>query len=173
MSTNLVYIFQENRKNLLSKVKLSVTIIVKELKKEVLAMSEKKDPKETFGGYLKSLRELRGMSITDLAKLSSVSPSYISRIENGGRRPPKPEILEKIAPHLEIGYMELMVKAGYVTKDADALWIRDEETKELFLNLSEGKKELLRTVDQFDERTIFMIINTIKNIERDILNSND
>lgn len=120
--------------------------------------------KEDFGKYLKYLRDLRGISITNLAKLSHVSPSYISRIENGGRRAPKPDILKRMAPHLGIGYTELMVKAGYLTKQAENLWIEDEATKELFISLTEGKKRLLQAVDGLSEETIFLLVQTLNQI---------
>lgn len=120
-----------------------------------------------FGEYLKYLRELRGISITQLAKLSGVSPSYISRIESGGRRPPKPDIIQKMVPHLGIGYNEMMIKAGYLSVNNEDLRIEDAETKELFVSLTEGKKELLRTVDGLTEDTIFMISQTVQRIKEE------
>lgn len=131
-------------------------------------MSEKMN--REFGEYLKYLRELRGLSITQLAKLSGVSPSYISRIENGGRRPPKPDIIQKMVPHLGIGYNEMMIKAGYLSVNNEDLRIEDEETKELFVSLTEGKKELLRTVDGLTEDTIFMISQTVQRIKKESQN---
>lgn len=122
-----------------------------------------------FGAYLQYLRELRGLSITQLAKFSNVSPSYISRIESGGRRPPKPEILKRIAPHLGLGYNELMVKAGYLTNNQDDLRIEDDETKELFVALTEGKKELLKVVNGLSEETIFMLAKSIQLIKDDAI----
>ncbi len=130
-------------------------------------MTDKKQTPKNFGSYLKYIRELRGISITDLSKFSNVSPSYISRIENGGRRPPKPDILQRLAPHLGVGYNELMVKAGYLTMDSGDLRIEDTETKELFISLTEGKKELLRTIDNLSEETIFLVANTIRQIQEE------
>ncbi|MCK4257538.1 MAG: helix-turn-helix domain-containing protein [Halanaerobiales bacterium] len=136
-------------------------------------MANKKQIRSDFGLYLKYVRELRGLTITDLAKFSNVSPSYISRIENGGRRPPKPDILQKLAPHLGIGYNELMVKAGYLKMDNDDLRIEDEGTKELFASLTEGKKKLLQTVDNLSEETIFLIANTIKQIKEESIKNSE
>lgn len=121
--------------------------------------------KSDFGSYLQYLRDLRGLSITQLAKLSDVSPSYISRIENGGRRPPKPEILKKMAPHLAIGYNELMVKAGYLTNNNEDLRIEDDETKELFISLTESKKALLKVVNGMSEETILLISSLVHKIK--------
>lgn len=123
-----------------------------------------------FGEYLKYLRNLRGLSILELARLSTVSPSYISRLEGGSRQSPKPDVLRKLAPHLGIGYSEMMVKAGYLTKNTEHLTIDDEETKELFVALTERKKDLLRTVHGFSEQTIKMLSETISQIRNDLQN---
>lgn len=121
-----------------------------------------------FGSYLKYLRELRGLTITQLSRDSEVSPSYISRLENGGRRPPKPDILKKFAPFLGIGYNELMIKAGYLTTNNEDLRIEDSETKELFVALTEGKKELLRAVDGMSEETILLITQMVRKIKEEV-----
>lgn len=122
-------------------------------------------PDEHFGTYLRYLRNLRNLSVTRLAELAEISPSYISQIENGGRSTPQPEILRKIAPHLDVGFYELMVKAGYLNTETDDLHIDDETTKELFASLTEGKKELLRVVEGLSEETIFLLAKTIRNIK--------
>lgn len=117
---------------------------------------------EQFGTYLRYLRGLRNLTITQLAELAGISPSYISQIENGGRRAPQPEILRKIAPHLQIGFYELMVKAGYLVHSSDELRIDDHSTKEIFATLTEGKKELLRVVDGLSEETLFTLAETLR-----------
>ena len=49
-----------------------------------------------LGEYLKTIREQLGYSIYDINKLCDISPSYISLMENGKRRP-SPIILKKIS----------------------------------------------------------------------------
>ena len=68
-----------------------------------------------FGNYLKNLRKERGLSIRRLEAQSGVSNAYLSQLENGKRGLPSPEILKKIHEPLDIGYAELMEKAGYIS----------------------------------------------------------
>lgn len=69
---------------------------------------------QSFGSYLKQLREERGWSMNQLAKAAEISGSQISRIENGLRGVPKPQTIRKIADALEGSYEELMKQAGYL-----------------------------------------------------------
>ncbi|MFC7678292.1 helix-turn-helix domain-containing protein [Paenibacillus sp. GCM10028914] len=69
---------------------------------------------QTFGSYLKQLREERGWSMNQLAHAAEISGSQISRIENGLRGVPKPQTLRKIADALDGSYEELMKQAGYL-----------------------------------------------------------
>ncbi|MCK4257959.1 MAG: transcriptional regulator [Halanaerobiales bacterium] len=120
---------------------------------------------QNFGQYVRYLRELREFSILKLANLSGISPSYVSLIEKGKRRPPQPNILEKLAYHLDIGYYEIMVKAGYLTKTDDDLIINDDKTKDLFVSLTEGKKELLKVVDGLSEEALFLLAQAIQHLQ--------
>ncbi|WP_042195832.1 helix-turn-helix domain-containing protein [Paenibacillus camerounensis] len=69
---------------------------------------------DTFGGYLKQIREAKGLSINQLAGLAGISGSQISRIENGLRGVPKPATLRKIADATGVSYDQLMAEAGYL-----------------------------------------------------------
>lgn len=122
--------------------------------------------KTNFGLYFKNLRESQRLTITALANKSEVSPSYLSRIEKGNRNAPQPEILGKLAPHLNIGYLELMLKAGHIPKDSDVLLVDDDQTKHIILNMSESKKILFKELDYLDEETINSFIDLIKNFKR-------
>ncbi|MDQ0195793.1 helix-turn-helix domain-containing protein [Paenibacillus wynnii] len=69
---------------------------------------------ESFGRYLKQLREEKGLTINQLAAAAGISGSQISRIENGLRGIPKPSTLRKIAEATKVPYESLMDQAGYL-----------------------------------------------------------
>jgi len=69
---------------------------------------------ESFGIYLKHLREQKGLTINQLAASAGISGSQISRIENGVRGIPKPATLRKIAEATDVPYEALMERAGYL-----------------------------------------------------------
>lgn len=71
---------------------------------------------KNIGAYLKSRRKEKGFTLTELAAKSGVSHPYISQIENG-KFIPSPEILSRLAPHLEMSRADLMVKAGHLSFD--------------------------------------------------------
>ena len=60
-----------------------------------------------LGLKVKSLRQRRGMSLTEVAERSSLSVSYLSEIENG-RKFPTPQKLIRLARTFEISYEELV-----------------------------------------------------------------
>lgn len=69
---------------------------------------------QSFGSYLKQLREERGWSMNQLAQAAEISGSQISRIESGLRGIPKPQTIRKFADALNGSYEELMKRAGYL-----------------------------------------------------------
>lgn len=62
--------------------------------------------------YLRNIREGLGYSIYDVNKLCDISPSYLSLMENGKRRP-SPIILKKLSSIYHIDYNDLLIKAGF------------------------------------------------------------
>jgi transcriptional regulator with XRE-family HTH domain len=72
-----------------------------------------------FGRYLEELIIRRGLSLRELGKRAGISHSFLSLVINGKRGTPSPEQLLKLAPHLEVDYMELMKMAGYVMEDIE------------------------------------------------------
>ncbi|MEK5085873.1 helix-turn-helix transcriptional regulator [Paenibacillus sp. FSL M8-0228] len=106
----------------------------------------------SFGEYLKSLREDKNMSIRQLSLYSGVSNAYISQLENGKRNIPKPEILKKICKPLGVTYEELMDRSGYL----------DDFKKNLPSELLEAAGEnFLDFVDDF-------LVGYLKNNDNDL-----
>jgi len=55
-----------------------------------------------FGDKLRSIRELRGLSTTELAKMSGLSQSFISDIENKRRTSPTSKTITKLSKALRV-----------------------------------------------------------------------
>lgn len=55
-----------------------------------------------FGQYLRSVRQTKKISIRQLAKAVSKTPTYISDIEKGNNKPPKRELLDRIIAALQL-----------------------------------------------------------------------
>lgn len=55
-----------------------------------------------FGQYLRSVRQAKKISIRQLAKAVSKTPTYISDIENGNNKPPERELLDRIIAELHL-----------------------------------------------------------------------
>lgn len=79
-----------------------------------------------FGEYMKGLRESRGLGVNQLAAYSGVSPSLISKVENGVRGAPKPTVLKKLHKHLGVTYEELLLNAGHLDSTKNTGQFSDE-----------------------------------------------
>lgn len=66
-----------------------------------------------LGHFLRNIREQLGYSTYDVNKLCDISPSYLSLVENGKRKP-SAVILKKLAPIYNLDYLDLYEKAGYI-----------------------------------------------------------
>ena len=55
-----------------------------------------------FGQYLHSVRQAKKISIRQLAKAVSKTPTYISDIEKGNNKPPERELLDRIIAELHL-----------------------------------------------------------------------
>jgi transcriptional regulator with XRE-family HTH domain len=127
-----------------------------------------------FGDYLKELRLKREYSINQLALKSDVSGAHISRLENGLRPPPSPEIINKLAKALGVKPNKFMELAGYIQerptlpeqKIKDAL-SGDPELSEFWESLSqrEDLKILFKQTRDMSPEAIKRIIRYIKIVE--------
>ena len=67
----------------------------------------------TFGAYLKQLRETQGLSLRDVQSKTEVSNAFLSQIESGKVKNPSPIMLHKLATLYRVPYEDLMERAGY------------------------------------------------------------
>jgi len=108
----------------------------------------------TLAEYLKTLRLEKKLSQRELAKISGISNSEISKIESGHRQMPKPDILKKISEGLNIEYPILAQKSGYINED------------NYVMNYYNGEI-LIKTIDEVGE----IRKNKYLEVEKEILNN--
>ena len=70
-----------------------------------------------FTSYLKTRCAERGLSLHKLAVQADLNQIYFYQSVNKNKQNPPPWVLRRIAPILDVPYVELMIKAGYLTAD--------------------------------------------------------
>lgn len=100
-----------------------------------------------FGETIREMREAQDLGLRVAAERLCISPAYLSRIERGKEKPPKPELVKKIARLLG-GDADLLFRLADST---------DPDIAE-YMNLVPNVPEFLRTAmamrltsDDFDE----------------------
>ena len=108
---------------------------------------------KAFGQTIREMREAQDLGLRAAAERLGISPAYLSRIERGKERPPKPELVKKIARLLG-GDADLLFRLADST---------DPDIVE-YMNLVPNVPEFVRTAmamrltsDDFDE-----LINELK-----------
>lgn len=80
---------------------------------------------QTFGQQLREARQSKGYSQRELASLVGVNYTYLSKLENNrSDYPPKEDIIQALAQHLELDATELGYLAGRITAE-DAKAVQD------------------------------------------------
>lgn len=74
---------------------------------------------EGFGAHIHKLRKQKGLTLKQVEKLAHVSNAYLSLLERGLRRPPRPEILQRMAQVYQVEQRELMIAAGYLQEGSE------------------------------------------------------
>lgn len=97
------------------------------------------DQKFAFGEYLRVLRKSKKISVRELAKQVSKTPTYISDIEKGNNRPPDENLLNSIIVALNLGDDTSQVKnklfdlaakeRGVVSADIADFIMRDDDVR--------------------------------------------
>jgi transcriptional regulator with XRE-family HTH domain len=94
--------------------------------------------KETLGELIRARRGVLGLSAQKAARRASMSTAYLLRLEEDKTVKPSPMILNKVAGALEIDYVELMRRAGYLLGASKATPKKVDATSfALFGDLSE------------------------------------
>lgn len=112
--------------------------------------------REDLAKTIIKLRSKKGYSQRKLAMVSGVSNSTISRIESA-TSDTDPETLKKLAPCLDISYMELMEAAGYVKEFSNITseTFKDEVFQKILpLILQFIQEILLKDADEQDKKFI-------------------
>ncbi|WP_017755130.1 helix-turn-helix domain-containing protein [Calidifontibacillus oryziterrae] len=89
------------------------------------------------GKKIRDLRIKRGLSLSELAKLSGVSKSYLSFIERGKQTNPSIEVVEKIAAALQTDMQSILnvalpkkqTKGAPIDLDTDVIQLAIEMSK--------------------------------------------
>jgi HTH-type transcriptional regulator, competence development regulator len=67
-----------------------------------------------LGRHLRTVRELKELSLKDVAESADISTAYLQKLERGQVATPSPHKLHDLAAALDISYAHLMELAGYV-----------------------------------------------------------
>ena len=72
---------------------------------------------KTLGDELRSVRQVRGLSLRAVAEPAKISTAYLQKLEGGEVTTPSPHILHRLAKALDIPYATLMEQVGYVVPE--------------------------------------------------------
>ena len=101
-----------------------------------------------FGKNIKRIRELKGLGVNELSRLSGVNASYISALERDDKKNPSVTILEKLANALEVTVDEFM-KSDITYDDIDNWDKNSSQLKEETSLYETGEFESAEAAMQF------------------------
>lgn len=70
-----------------------------------------------FGLIVRTRRNEKGYGLNEFAERLGLSPAYWSRIERGHEKPPRDEVIERVAAILDLPLDELFVQAERLPTD--------------------------------------------------------
>jgi transcriptional regulator with XRE-family HTH domain len=71
----------------------------------------------SFGQMVRARRNEMGFGLNEFAERLGLSPAYWSRIERGHEKPPRDDIIERVAAILDVRLDELFVQAKRLPPD--------------------------------------------------------
>ena len=101
---------------------------------------------KSFGGTIRELREAQKLGLRAAADRLEISPAYLSRIERGKERPPKPALVKRLATLLG-GDPDVLFRLAESTDPDLAAFIHDVPRVPEFLRTA---KEMNLTAEDFD-----------------------
>ena len=101
---------------------------------------------KSFGGTIRELREAQELGLRAAADRLEISPAYLSRIERGKERPPKPALVKRLATLLG-GDPDVLFRLAESTDPDLAAYIHDVPRVPEFLRTA---KEMNLTAEDFD-----------------------
>src|SRR5690625_322240 len=105
-----------------------------------------------IGEFFRQKRMEKNLSIRQLAKYTSISPAYISQIENGYRKNPTPHVLKSLCEGLGIDFEQFLIETEQLSKTElkersrfyeQYIASTDEENKERWGEMPIDLEELL------------------------------
>lgn len=113
-----------------------------------------------FGDYLRTLRKSKKISIRELAKQVSKTPTYISDIEKGHNRPPDENLLNRIIIALNLGDDASNIKNKLFDLAAKERGVVSADIADFIMN-DDDVRNIIRLV-KTDEQMRKQILNIVK-----------
>lgn len=79
----------------------------------------RKTEESSLGEELRRIRDLLGLSLRQVEKITGISNAYLSQLETGKIEKPAPSYLYKLSEAYNVPYELLMEKAGYIVRKGD------------------------------------------------------
>lgn len=73
----------------------------------------------TLGKELRTIRDMRGMTLREVERRSGITNGYLTQLENEKIREPSPNILYKLSQVYQVSYRQLMKAAGFIVPTAE------------------------------------------------------
>jgi transcriptional regulator with XRE-family HTH domain len=124
---------------------------------------------DSFGPYLKRLRESKGLSLRQAAKDAGVSSGYLSQIEGekrgkrktGEHFAPHPQILKQLAEVYHVPAQDLFERAGFFEKQKDFFGFSEEKETDRCFDFVIHDPVLRRVLTTRDKKAIIERYETL------------
>jgi HTH-type transcriptional regulator, competence development regulator len=81
---------------------------------------------DSLGAYLRRLRKSCGLTLKQVEERGVASNAYLSQLERGLRKSPRPDILKRMAEVYGEPLKNLMIEAGYLPAETERERTREE-----------------------------------------------